>query len=193
VVDTRQRIVTATTELLRRGGYSATSLKEITAAADAPVGSVYHFFPGGKAELVAAVVVESGAAYRQLFQVIASESADASAAIVNFFDGAAEVLEQTDYIDVCPIGTIAREVASTDDGLRRATDAVFASWTLAIASVLSEGGLAQPDADELAIVILATLEGSFILARSRRDADPVRIAGRQMRLLAERSRSAAPT
>lgn len=189
--DTRQRIVTATAELLRQRGYRATSLRDITTAAPATVGSVYHYFPGGKADLVATAIVEMGRSYRQLFELIAAESADAAEAIGNFFDAAADALEQTGYIDLCPIGTIAGEVAGTHDGLRRTTDAVFASWTSAIAAVLARGRLAPPDADALAVVILATLEGSFILARSRRDADPVRLAGRQMRLLAERS--AAPT
>ena len=50
---TRERIVTATNELFRRRGYNGTSLKDVTVASGATTGSLYHFFPGGKAELAA--------------------------------------------------------------------------------------------------------------------------------------------
>src|SRR3954453_13994047 len=45
---TRQRIVEAGADLLRLKGYSGTGVKEIVAAAQAPFGSLYHHFPGGK-------------------------------------------------------------------------------------------------------------------------------------------------
>ena len=57
---TRDRFITATNELFRRYGYNGTSLKQVTEAAAAPVGSLYHFFPGGKAELTEAVIEETG-------------------------------------------------------------------------------------------------------------------------------------
>src|SRR5262245_15807507 len=110
--DTRDRIVTATSELFRARGYHGTSLKHVTAASGAPIGSVYHFFPGGKVALAEAVITESGAAYRALFELIADAAPDPVAAVRDFFDGAAEVLVETGYLDACPIGTVALEVAS---------------------------------------------------------------------------------
>jgi AcrR family transcriptional regulator len=74
--DTRDRIVTATSELFRTRGYHGTSLKHVTAASGAPIGSVYHFFPGGKVALAEAVITESGAAYRALFELIADAAPD---------------------------------------------------------------------------------------------------------------------
>ena len=53
--------------------------------------------------------------------------------MTDFFDGAAAVLEETDYLDACPIGTVALEVASTNDRLRAATADVFDSWVAAVA------------------------------------------------------------
>lgn len=183
--DTRQRIVGATTELLRQRGYQATSIKDITTAAAATVGSLYHFFPGGKAELVATVVAEAGAAYQQLFELITAELDDPADAVGTFFAEAADALEESGYVDICPIGTIAAEVASTDDDLRRATATVFSGWEVAIAARLGRGGLAPDEATALATSVIALLEGSFILARSGRDADPVRTAGRHARALVD--------
>ncbi len=45
---TRTRLVTAANEAMRARGYRGTSVKDVLAAADAPAGSLYHHFPGGK-------------------------------------------------------------------------------------------------------------------------------------------------
>ena len=180
---TRERIVTATNELFRRRGYNGTSLKDVTVASGATTGSLYHFFPGGKAELAAAVVRETGATYRELFEAIAAEAAGPVEAIGDFFDGAAAVLEETDYIDVCPIGTVAREVASVDADLRAAADEAFTSWIDSAARHLERVGVGPDRARELATALVAGLEGGFVLARSRRDAELLRTVGRQMQQL----------
>lgn len=182
---TRQRIVTATAELFRRQGYRGTGLKDITRAAGATTGSVYHFFPGGKAELARAVVVETGAAYQQLFELIAGAAGSAAAAVGDFFDGAADVLAQSGYLDVCPIGAVAREVASTDDELRAATAQVFDGWTKAAATRLRADGIDTRTARELALVVVALLEGGFTLARAHHDAALLRRLGRQARAMVD--------
>ena len=115
---TRDRIIVATNELFRRYGYNGTTLTQISEASAATIGSIYHFFPGGKEALAVAVVETTGAVYRELFESIVAEADDAAAAYVDFFNGAAAVLEESDFIDPCPIGTIAREVANTSEPLR---------------------------------------------------------------------------
>ena len=178
--ETRARIVAATNELFRRKGYNGTSISDVRNASRATTGSLYHFFGGGKADLAEAVLVESGAVYRELFTMIAAASADAISAITDFFDGAALVLEETDYIDPCPIGTVAREVASTDDRLRTAANSVFESWIDAVAEEFVVAGIDRRQAADLAASVVAALEGGFILARTGRDADILRSIGRQM-------------
>jgi AcrR family transcriptional regulator len=185
VAATRDRIMAATNELFRRGGYNGTSLRQVTDAAGAPTGSLYHFFPRGKAELAEAVVTETGASYLELFELVAAAAAEPGAAVGDFFDGAAETLEQSDYIDVCPIGTVAREVANTHDRLRAAADRVFSSWIESLGKHLETAGLATTEATALATTVVAALEGSFVLARTRRNADVVRHTGHHMRSLVD--------
>jgi AcrR family transcriptional regulator len=185
VASTRDRIITATGELFRRQGYNGTSLKQVTQAARAPFGSLYHSFPGGKEELGEAVVTTSGRAYRELFEVIYDAAAGPAEAITDFFDGAAAVLEETGYVDACPIGTVALEVASTNDRLRRATAAVFASWVEAAADRLEAAGVARTQAEELATALVAAVEGGFMLSRAARSGEPMRATGRLMRQLVE--------
>ena len=183
--DTRDRIVTATSELFRARGYHGTSLKHVTAASGAPIGSVYHFFPGGKVALAEAVITESGAAYRALFELIADAAPDPVAAVRDFFEGAAEVLVETGYLDACPIGTVALEVASSDDTLRRATAAVFASWEEAVVERLVPAGLDRSAAAELATTVVAAIEGGFMLSRAAHSPEPMRTVGRTMCRLVE--------
>ena len=180
---TRERIVTATNELFRRQGYNGTSLKDITGAADATTGSVYHFWPGGKDDLTVEVLMTSGAAYGELFEAVLDEDDDIGRAVAAFFDAGADVLETTDFIDPCPIGTVAREVASTHDGLRAAAHAVFDGWVDVGAARFERAGLPPERARELAAVVIAAVEGGFVLARTTRDTAAFRAIGRQLHVL----------
>jgi AcrR family transcriptional regulator len=189
---TRERIITATGELFRQQGYNGTSLKQVTAAAGAPMGSLFHFFPGGKAELADAVLRTGGAAYRELYEVIADAAVDPGAAVTDFFDGAAAVLEETGYVDACPIGTVALEVASTNDRLRQATADVFESWIEAVASRLRAAGVDDGRATELGNALVAGVEGGFMLSRAARSPEPMRAVGRLLREVVEATLAEVP-
>ena len=184
---TKDRIITATGELFRQRGYNGTSLKQVTVAAGAPMGSLFHFFPGGKEELADAVLRTGGAAYGELFEVIYDAATDPAAAITDFFDGAAAVLEETGYLDACPIGTVALEVASTNDRLRQATADVFASWMASATERLQAAGVAPARAEALATILVAAVEGGFMLSRAAQSPAPMRTAGRLLRELVEAS------
>ena len=60
---TRSRILDAMAELYRRQGMPATGLKQISAAAQAPFGSIYHHFPGGKEAISVEVIRREGVRY----------------------------------------------------------------------------------------------------------------------------------
>lgn len=179
-VTTRQRLIIAATESLRRSGYHGTTLKHVTTAASATIGSAYHFFPGGKIELIEVALRESGAAYFELFVAIASQTDTPAEAVAAFTDGAADTLEQSGFIDPCPIGGVAREVANTDERLRTAADDVFASWINGAAAGFAIAGLTDRESAALAELVVAGIEGGFVLARTRRDADLLRRVGGQL-------------
>jgi AcrR family transcriptional regulator len=166
---TKDRIIETSAELFRRQGYSATGVKQIVTAAEAPFGSLYHFFPGGKEELGAAAVRTSGALYAQLIPAVFDPAPDVLTGVRDFFDGAAAHLRETDYEDACPIATVALEVASTDERLRAATADVFEQWTVALTERL--GDRAQ------ALAVIAALEGAFLLSRASRSTEPMHAAG----------------
>jgi len=174
---TRQRIVEAGADLLRVKGYNGTGVKEIVAAAEAPFGSLYHHFPGGKEQLGEAVIRWSGAMYGQLGPVIFDAAPDVVTGVRMFFAGAAEHLEETGWTDACPIATVALEVSSVSEPMRLACAQVFESWIEAGARRFRDAGVGDERARELTIGMIAALEGAFVLARALRDTSPLEVAG----------------
>ena len=175
---TRERIVDAAAELLRERGYAGTGLKAISTKAPAPLGSLYHFFPGGKEELAAAALHYAAVGYaRQVDGVLNEAGDDVVAAVRLGFDRAAELLVETDYADACPIATVALEVASTNESLREVTGSIFEGWLKGLEARFAAAGLDADAARALATLFLAALEGGFLLSRSARDPAPMRILG----------------
>jgi AcrR family transcriptional regulator len=175
-MDTKERILGASSELFARKGYTGTGMNEIVARADAALGSIYHFFPGGKEELGREVIIRSGALYGELIDAAFVGAPSVDRAIDNFFRGAAQHLIDTDYADACPIATVALEVASTNEVLREATAEVFEGWIAKATEMLRGAGIARAKARDLATVMFCLLEGAFILARATRSAAPLEVA-----------------
>jgi AcrR family transcriptional regulator len=175
--DTRDRILDRSGELFRRQGYMGTGVKEILAAAGTPFGSLYHHFPGGKSELGAETVRRSGFLYGLLLAEYAGPEVPLADGIRAFFAGAAATLVETDYADACPIATVALEISSTDEELRRACADVFDAWIAAGTERFVTEGIDRERARALVIQLLAGLEGAFVLARALRSTEPVERAG----------------
>lgn len=174
---TKDRIMDASAELFRRNGYTGTGLKQIVAAAGAPFGSLYHFFPGGKVQLGDEVIRASGAMYELLFTAILDPAPDLPGGVEAMFTGAAETLRETDYADACPIATVALEVASTNEILRKATADVFDSWIDTGTERFARHGIDAATSRRLTIALITSLEGAFVLSRAQRDTEALQVAG----------------
>jgi AcrR family transcriptional regulator len=174
---TRERIVSAAADLFRVRGYSGTGIKEVAARSGTQLGSLYHFFPGGKRELGAAAIVEAGVGFEALVTAVLDAPGDIVQGVADAFEGAAAVLEASDFADACPIATVALEVASTDEVLRVATAEVFASWHDAGVRRFVDAGASPELAAELATLFVAALEGGFLLSRAAKEATAMRALG----------------
>jgi len=164
-------------ELFRRNGYTGTGLKQIVTEANAPFGSLYHFFPGGKEQLGQEVIRTSGLAYIQLFDLFIAPAPDLVSGIEAFFAAGIATLQATDYVEGCPIATVALEVASTNEPLREATADVFTAWIEAGTEKFAKFGLSQEAARTLTISVVNSLEGAFVLCRALRDTEAMAVAG----------------
>ncbi|MEU0059472.1 TetR/AcrR family transcriptional regulator [Streptomyces sp. NPDC006334] len=178
--DTRSRIQAAATLLFRRHGYSATGLKRVATEADAPFGSIYHFFPGGKQQLAEDMIRTSGPEYGRMVLALLDSVPDAAESLVHAFEAAASELAAADYADACPIGTVALEVASSNEVLRAATADVFEEWIDDAAQWFGRWVVDPAMARSLALSMIMMLEGAFMLSRAARDPEPLRVAGRSM-------------
>ncbi|WP_434056754.1 TetR/AcrR family transcriptional regulator [Amycolatopsis ponsaeliensis] len=174
---TKERIMAAGAELFRRNGYTGTGLKQIVTEANAPFGSLYHFFPGGKEQLGQEVIRTSGLAYIQLFDLFIAPAPDLVSGIEAFFAAGIATLQATDYVEGCPIATVALEVASTNEPLREATADVFTAWIEAGTEKFAKFGLSQEAARTLTISVVNSLEGAFVLCRALRDTEAMAVAG----------------
>ena len=177
-VKTDQRIVRSMWELLRVQGYTATGIQQLAGAAGAPTGSIYHHFRGGKREVAAAALRDSGAAYIQLLPLLLDRHADLPAAIEAAFAAAADDIADTGWANMCPVVTVAGEIADTEPELRQVAAEVIASWIDEGSRYLAGRGLSRADARAAMYTLLAALEGGFMLARAQRTAEPLLAAGR---------------
>ncbi len=174
---TRERILDATSDLFRVRGYTGTGMKQVVADAEAPFGSVYHFFPGGKEQLAGEAIERAGRFYHDLVLAVFDAEPDVVAGTRAVFDGAGAVLRDSGYADACPIATVALEVASTSEPLRLASDRVFESWLASLTSRLVDAGAPTATARATAIAVVALLEGAFLLSRSARTTEAMAATG----------------
>ena len=179
-MSTRDRIVAAAAQLYGRYGYTGIGLKQVAAESGAPIGSLYHFFPGGKDELAAAALRMSGEGYQTLVEGILENMPDLGAGIEQSFALAAETLAASGYVDACWIETVALEVASTNEPLRLVTAEIFERWVAAAAAWVESHGVPADQARELGIAYITGLEGAFILARSLQSPEPLLATGRML-------------
>jgi len=179
--NTRAAILHATTELFREFGYRGTALKQISSRSGAPPGSVYHHFPGGKAQIAAAALKKSGEGYKQLVFAVLTHSTDIRRGVAAVFKSGAKVLEDSGYIDPCPIGAVAREIASSHPELRQVAHEVMDDWVVDAGKVMRQANLADLDSkaiNDLATLLVAAIEGGFLLSRAAQSPEPMLAAGR---------------
>jgi AcrR family transcriptional regulator len=119
------------------------------------------------------VLRTGGDFFLALYRHVMDAAPDVRTGVRDFFDGAGQTLVATEYADACPIATVAGEVASSHDILRRAAEDVFELWLGAVADDLADAGVARATARPLALQILALLEGALLLCRSLRSTEPM--------------------
>jgi AcrR family transcriptional regulator len=173
---TRDRILEATAELYRRQGMSATGLKQISGAARAPFGSIYHHFPGGKESISAEVIRSEGVRYGEFVGAQLAQTEPATG-IPQLFMNAGRLLQAQDYSEACSIETIALEVASTNERLRMEAAEVFESWLAGLADWFGQLDITGDQSRQFALVTLTALEGAFVLCRTLRSIEPMIAAG----------------
>jgi len=173
--DTKDRLVVAALNLLRQSGLAGAGINNVVDVSGAPKGSVYHFFPGGKHDLVASALAESERQVGDGLRKIFGTSARLAAKVRDLFSATARTLESTGFTKSCPVGAVTLDLVSESEHLRHVCGAIFDTWRDIVAEGLTE--VPQATRREVAELVLATLEGAMILARARASKDPLLCAG----------------
>jgi TetR/AcrR family transcriptional repressor of lmrAB and yxaGH operons len=168
----RAAFIQATAALLRERGYHGTGLNEIVARSGAPKGSLYFHFPGGKEELAVAALAHSGEQLRDTIGGILAPEIALGEALGRLIDSLAFGLERSGYENGCPIATATLDAAGSEP-VRTAADTVFTSWIEVLAERFAASGLDREASSRRAMLVLAAIEGALILARARRELDPL--------------------
>jgi TetR/AcrR family transcriptional repressor of lmrAB and yxaGH operons len=173
-IGTRQRILKAASDLFRRQGYNATGLSQILAEGQAPKGTLYHHFPGGKEQLGAESVVAGAAELGALIESVLRAATDPRSALDQIAELFAVGLERSEFREGCPVATVALEAAGDSERLRVACAQAYQSWIDLLVAAFGRWGVSEGEREGLAVTVLAAVEGALLLARVQRDVAPLR-------------------
>jgi AcrR family transcriptional regulator len=171
-VDSRKRMVRSAAALFRERGLSGTSFRDVVAHSGAPRGSIYHHFPGGKAQLAQEAVDWAGDVIAREIEGAARDG-DPVAMLRGFAASWHEVLDESDFRAGCPIVAVAAEAQDDYPALADATAIVFLRWQAGFAEALRAAGVAPARAASLATLVVASIEGAIVLCRAQRETGPL--------------------
>jgi AcrR family transcriptional regulator len=174
--------------LIRERGAHATAISDILQHSRAPRGSAYHYFPGGRTQLLCEAVDYAG----EHVAAVITRAEGAVELLATLIDKYRQQLLTSDFRAGCPIAAVSVEAGAAEDRERMApvierAAAVFDRWSDLTAQCFIADGIPPDRAKELAALSISALEGAILLARVRRDVTSLDLVHRQLHqlLLAE--------
>ncbi len=171
---TRARMVNSAALLLREHGVAGTSVARVLEHSHGPRGSVQFHFPGGKTQLLAEALAWAGDYVTTLLARARAKGATPAEVVEAICQYYASQLSDTDFRAGCPVGVVAQE-AYADPELGTAVAKVFDDWATALQAVLVDAGHTEPEAADLALLCISSIEGAITLARVRRSTRPIQL------------------
>lgn len=173
----RARMIDGATQILARRGLRGTAFSEVIALAGASRGSIYHHFPGGKAELIDAVLTQyTDALDQQVRSLVGSPAAAFCDAVLGLWRAA---LLRYDCEAGSPV--TAATVAADSTRVQERCRLSYRALADTLRAGLERGGLLPGDAAPAAAFLLAALEGAQVLCRACGDIGPFDAVADQVR------------
>jgi AcrR family transcriptional regulator len=169
--DGRDRLLRGARKLLAEKGYAGMELRDVAAAGNAPRGSIYHHFPGGKRQLaVEATALEGAQIHDTIERALGELGVKQTLAMFGkvFSRRAADHPERIG----CPVAAAAL-ARPEDPALAAAATAAFASWEDPIAAALVKEGVDAARAAAFAGLVVSTVEGALLRARAAGSQEPL--------------------
>ncbi len=177
--ETRLRIVAAAAQLMFDKGVAESTLEDIRAAADVSGSQVYHYF-ADKNALVKAVIEYQTEAVLDI-QGEHLDKLDTMSGLRAWRDLIVDHQRRLQCRGGCPLGALGAEVAETDEAARIAVAQGFRRWESriheGISSMHERGRLPSAvNPNDLALAILAALQGGLLLTQIQRQTKPLEVA-----------------
>jgi AcrR family transcriptional regulator len=169
----RERLIGAATQLLHQQGTERTTLAEIAQAADVPPGNVYYYFKT-KDDVIAAVIEAHAQQVRTTLAAIDAREREPKSRLKSMmaeFAGLSETIARYG----CPLGSLCSELDKrAEDSALPAAELMRlpAAELMRLPVEWAEAQfrlLGRSDARELALDLIASYEGSALLANTMRD------------------------
>lgn len=182
--ENRACIVRTTRDLIRRNGMAGTTMLEVVKASGGSRGSLYHYFPGGRSEMVGDAVREAIAEYTAGIEYLATlPPAEAIPMVVEFWRAEAEA---SDYTAGCPV--VAAALGGTSEPVpRQLAGEAFATWIDLFTRMLERDGMPTGRAHALSTLALAAIEGAVVLSLAQKSSEPLQVVADQLVALLEAS------
>lgn len=180
----RERMVVSAALLIRERGAHPTAIADVLAHSGAPRGSAYHYFPGGRTQLLCEAVD-----YAAEFMADRLAGASSSLEVLDgLFDGYRKQLQRSDFRAGCPVVAVAVESgdpakADPPNPVIDRAAAAFSRWQDVIEQRLVADGVAAESAAALAMLVLTSFEGAIVVARASRNVEPLDLVQAQLRSL----------
>jgi TetR/AcrR family transcriptional regulator, lmrAB and yxaGH operons repressor len=170
--DAKSRMVTAARRLIRERGYHATALSDVLELSEAPRGSVYFHFPGGKTQLGAEVAKAYARDQADMIARAAEASQSPVELIAAYVNRARDNLITSGYTQGCTVAPLVLEGAGEPALLANAVSAAFSLMVESLAFQFAFFGMDRATAQELAGVVVSGVEGALVTARAFRSPEP---------------------
>lgn len=168
----RARMVAGAADMISRRGLNATSVRDLAKHTKAPLGSTYHYFPGGKYDLATEAVRWTD----QITTKILTEELKAGplAGLRAFLAIWRKVVLDSDFHAGCPVLAVSVEdLPDEQSAPREAAAATFGNWTALLAQSMQRHGASAPDAQRIATLVVAAVEGTVAMCRAQRSIEPL--------------------
>lgn len=175
----RERIVAGAADLISRRGLNAASIRELAKHAHAPLGSTYHYFPGGKRQVATEAVEFAGEAVsRRLRRELVEGPIEGLRAFLGLWRG---IVVDSDFRAGCPVLAVSvEEPPEGETPELTAAAKAFAEWQALLADSLRAQGIDAETAADLGALIVAAVEGATAMCRASRSALPLDRVERQL-------------
>ncbi|MET0701789.1 MAG: TetR/AcrR family transcriptional regulator [Mycobacterium sp.] len=172
---TRARIIDVAAQSIWERGVTATTLEDVKLAAEVSSSQLYHYF-ANKEQLINAVIERQADTLVNTTEEADLGTPESLAAWRDLIVGHASAIQGQGG---CPLGSLGSQLAESDPQARTLVAAGFGRWASAIQNGMralhSQGRLtAGIDPDDLAVTVLAALQGGLLLAQVHRDVRPLR-------------------